>query len=194
VSTDVAMREPWDRLEGEGVQAFDAFATYRDLGVERSTAKVAQACGKDKSLIDRWSGRYNWVQRTRAYDESIDTRARVEHEEKILEHRRKTARIGSQMLDVVGVEVDGMKKEQGEGDEKVPLKLGAQDTVRLAREGDAMVRRALGIPDQVQRVQVDHRGDPIVRAILLDEQTQEDAFAFLESAAAAAEGARRGDR
>ena len=38
--------EVWERQEGETAQAFQAFAAYRDMGAERSLAKVAQKVGK----------------------------------------------------------------------------------------------------------------------------------------------------
>jgi len=61
----------------ESAQALSAFTSYRDMGSERSTAKVAQQCSKHKSLIDRWSGQHNWVERARQHDEAIAAEAAV---------------------------------------------------------------------------------------------------------------------
>jgi hypothetical protein len=60
--------KPWDRQPGETGPAYEAFVTYRDLGYARSTASVAQKLGKSKTLMDRWSGLWNWVERTEAWD------------------------------------------------------------------------------------------------------------------------------
>ena len=49
--------ELWERQDGETAQAFQAFAEYRDMGAERSLAKVAQKLGKSKPLMERWSSR-----------------------------------------------------------------------------------------------------------------------------------------
>lgn len=68
----------WERQKNESQQAYEAFVAYRDLGAERSTAKVAQRLGKSKALIQRWCSRYDWVERARAYDNFIDDGVRRE--------------------------------------------------------------------------------------------------------------------
>ena len=65
-------RQVWERLEGEGRKAFEAFATYREMGTARSNAKVARQLGKSKTLIDRWSGRWKWTSRMDAYNDHLD--------------------------------------------------------------------------------------------------------------------------
>lgn len=65
-------RKPWERLDDESTVAFEAFATYRDLGVNRSTAAVGRAVGKNKKLMDRWSSAHSWVSRAAAYDAELD--------------------------------------------------------------------------------------------------------------------------
>lgn len=47
------MIDRWDRQPKETMEAFQAFAAYRDLGDERSGAKVAKALGKSTQLINR---------------------------------------------------------------------------------------------------------------------------------------------
>lgn len=58
----------WDRQKGETVQAFEAFDLYCQLGDERSLAKVGQKLGKSTTLMERWSSQWNWVNRSRDYD------------------------------------------------------------------------------------------------------------------------------
>lgn len=64
--------DPWERLDGETPPAWRAFTTYRDMGTERSHAKVAQELGKSKPLLSGWSRRWSWVQRCAAYDAELD--------------------------------------------------------------------------------------------------------------------------
>lgn len=53
------------RLPKEGHAAFRAFCAYRDMALEeRSLRAAAQALGKSKSLIERWSVRHRWMERT----------------------------------------------------------------------------------------------------------------------------------
>ena len=48
------------------------------MGAERSTAKVARALGKSKTLMDRWSGQGGWPARAGAWDAGLDLRRREE--------------------------------------------------------------------------------------------------------------------
>lgn len=66
----------WERQKGESAQAYEAFVLYRDLGAERSHVKVAQQLGKSTALISRWSSRWNWVERCRAWENARDEQAR----------------------------------------------------------------------------------------------------------------------
>lgn len=68
--------ELWERQKGESAQAYEAFVIYRDLGLERSLSKVAQQLDKSRTLMGRWSGDWNWVERCRAWDNAKDAEAR----------------------------------------------------------------------------------------------------------------------
>jgi transposase len=55
------------RYRGESAQAYEALTTYIVLGPQRSIANAAKRLGKSKSLLERWSSRYEWVKRADAY-------------------------------------------------------------------------------------------------------------------------------
>ena len=67
--------KPWERQEGESEKAFEAFAIYKDMGANRSIQMVGQKLGKSRVLIERWSSRWNWVERARAYDNVLEKEA-----------------------------------------------------------------------------------------------------------------------
>ena len=53
----------WDRQPNESPKAFEAFATYRDMGYQRSLAAVGWRLHKSRSLLSRWSAAHGWVKR-----------------------------------------------------------------------------------------------------------------------------------
>lgn len=59
---------PFERQPSESAKAFAAFETYARLESKRSLAAVGQALGKSVGLLERWSRKYQWVERARAYD------------------------------------------------------------------------------------------------------------------------------
>jgi len=69
-------RKPlWGRHPREGMKAFYAFRLYRDMGYKRSLVKVAKKYApghKILTLIERWSRKYDWVRRVKAYDHHLD--------------------------------------------------------------------------------------------------------------------------
>ena len=68
--------QPWERQKGESAQAFEAFFLYLEMGANRSIRAVSQELGKSKTLIDRWSRTYKWVERCRAWDNHIQHEAK----------------------------------------------------------------------------------------------------------------------
>lgn len=65
--------EIFDRpIPGETDKAFEWFCRYRDLGGERTLAKVAQLYGKGTAYIQqlqKWSCKHRWVPRTLSFDQ-----------------------------------------------------------------------------------------------------------------------------
>ncbi len=87
----------WEQQPGESAKAFEAFAAYRDMGTSRSTAKVAQKLSKSKTLIDRWSGTWNWVERVRAYDRELDKQAHARAVQDVRQMTDRHIRIAMQL-------------------------------------------------------------------------------------------------
>ena len=67
---------PWDRQPDESMQAFEAFAIYRDMAYERSLAAAAWKLRKTKKLLERWSAAHGWVKRVAAWDAYNDRESR----------------------------------------------------------------------------------------------------------------------
>jgi hypothetical protein len=99
------VKNPWDRRKDESPEAFEAFVMYRDMGSGRSTAKVGKRLKKNKSLMDRWSSKHDWVDRTAAWEEHLDRRvqkeAGQEHVEMNRRHRQIAKLLQSRVIEAV---------------------------------------------------------------------------------------------
>ena len=88
---------PWEQQPEESAKAFEAFAVYRDMGVERSVRKVTQRLNKSLTLIGKWSSRYNWPERARAYDRDLDRQAHAQAVRDVRSMTNRHIRIAMQL-------------------------------------------------------------------------------------------------
>lgn len=58
----------WHRRRGENAKNYAAFNTYVSAGPARSLAKLASETGRSLTTLERWSVKYQWVERATAYD------------------------------------------------------------------------------------------------------------------------------
>jgi hypothetical protein len=134
------MGQPWERLTDESTKAFEAFVIYRDMGPDRSLARVAQELGKSKTLIERWSTRDAWVRRVQLWDEEQDRL----HRQYLVAHRRETDRRQLRIANAMQA--------------KLVERLGTLDVARMSPrdlgywlEVTAKVQRdALGLADKLE--------------------------------------------
>lgn len=94
--------EPWERRESESTKAYEAFCIYRDMGRERSLAKVAEKLQKSETLMGRWSRENDWVKRAAKWDDEQDRIereiAQKEQAKAIKDMRKRHADLGQAML------------------------------------------------------------------------------------------------
>lgn len=90
--------KPWERQEKETPKQFEAFAIYRDLGGERSLARVSEELGKSETLMARWSSMNSWVDRCAAWDDERDRLLRIQQQKDIAAMRKRHASMASSML------------------------------------------------------------------------------------------------
>jgi len=111
--------ESWEKLSGEGFQAFAAFCVFRDLGAERSIRKAVENTEQDKSS---WAKRYNvwrgwaaknrWNERAAAYDRHIEKLKQTELRKTIEAQGEKHREVTGKMLNVVSKKLDTMNPEE----------------------------------------------------------------------------------
>lgn len=65
----------WERQPGESNMAYEAFALYRNMGINRNFRHVANAMGRQHnymSVVTSWASKYRWTERIAKYIEYVD--------------------------------------------------------------------------------------------------------------------------
>lgn len=142
--SDVAA-PPWERLPRESNPAWLAFQAYRDMGLERTTAKVSKALDLASSMIWEWSRRWDWVERCRAYDAYQQRLKDEAHDREMVaaaelwERRRLKAAghkwdVSKQLASVVRRKLESIED---------PSKIDINDLIKLATLMNALMDSAL---------------------------------------------------
>jgi hypothetical protein len=130
---------PWDRMPHETGKAYEAFILYREMGVTRSIAKVAEMFDKSVTLIVRWRQRWDWDIRVAAWDAKL---SKARDDAAVEEAKRmgvRQARLGMKLQ-----EVGGKRLEQFATSPELQESLTARDTLALIKEGAELERVARG--------------------------------------------------
>ncbi len=126
----------WDIRPDETARAYAAFATYRDMGPERSLEKAAKKLSKSSRVLAEWSGKFGWVERARAFDEQT---AKMAADRAVVTHAEVRARQAQQARRMAE---KGMQKIEATD----PDDLSHVEATSMAKTGWQEERAALGIP------------------------------------------------
>lgn len=125
-------QKPWERMEGEGVKAFEAFRIYRDMGSERNLRAVGERLGKSRAIIERWSSANQWVERVRAYDNDLERVAYQEAVKSVREMQKRRIGMAAQLQNKALLALQKLKPEH--------MKPG--ELLAFMREGAKLEREA----------------------------------------------------
>jgi hypothetical protein len=170
--SEITDHNTWDRLQQEGPKAFDAFVCYRQMGLERSSRKVAQKLNKSLQLIHRWAQVHNWKRRAEDWDSFQDEVAQRETIKQRIEFHKATLAIaqklqakalhGFNVLETVKTVqiprkeiVDGVEKITGY-DEVQQLAVKPGELIRLLETACTLQKEVLGkgSDDHVAKIEV----------------------------------------
>lgn len=137
----------WDCLPKETAVAYEAFMVYCDQEANRSLSYVAGLLNRTLATVERWSLRWNWVQRCHAFDLAQEERNHEDDRRARRSMRRRQAEAGRLLQDVANL---GISELQQKVDQNLPIKLTPPEIVGFIRIGAALERRARGeeVPDR----------------------------------------------
>lgn len=141
----MAAPKPYDRQSEESAKAYEAFALYRDMGIERSTDAVARQLRKSSALIQRWSSLYRWVERVAAWDAYIDQQAQRKVAKAAID--RKAAMLQRHAMGGRALQAFGLRYLQND---RMPDK--GQDAISAIQRGVEIERKAEGLPEWIFEV------------------------------------------
>ncbi len=153
------MSDPWERREVETDPAWAAFRAYRDMGLERSLAKVAEDLGKSLQLMERWSSKHRWVMRSTAFDIETDRlwMASLNTERRKMAQRQvKTAALAQNKVAQWLLDLN-------------PDELSPNEAARWLEVASKMEQAVLGLPQRIEVSGAD--GGPVEIASLSPEET-----------------------
>ena len=141
------MPEIWERLPSESSKAYAAFCIYRDMGPERSIEKVQEKVGKKSGYLRhlyRWSSKYNWFERAKAYDDYIERKKREEKERAILEMAERHAK------EAVALQQKALERLRSLD----PDELSPRDVLNYLVEAIKLERLSRGEPTEIGKQEV----------------------------------------
>lgn len=163
-------RDPWDRRDNESDPAWEAFVAYRDLGLTRSNAQVAQRLGKSKTLIDRWSRNHSWVLRSAAWDRDQDKMWQRE----LAAARRKAAKRNVDLAEAMKNVAAGSLLKLAQSNEA----LKPADVARLMEVATKIEALEYGTP--TERVSISSSDDAAASRAHVSQLSDEDRRARME--------------
>lgn len=158
----------WQRREKETTVAFEAFVCYRDMGANRSLAKVAEKLGKSETLMQRWSGQHEWVNRAADFDGHLDEEVVDAQEKARREMAERHAKLAQAALTRVAQRLGDLDPED--------LKPG--DIARILEVATKLERLSRGEPSEHVEGTVTRRDLPLdIQKLSDDELAQLEALA-----------------
>lgn len=151
-------RLPYERRDNETDPAWQAFALYRDLGVERSLAEVGRRLDKTTALLGRWSSAHQWVKRVRAWDIEVDRRKRLADLRAIESMRERQTKIAIQLQDLGASELKKLAKRAAELERESGI--DAKTIVQLIESGAKLERLNRGEPSDIVQQHGSNEIDP----------------------------------
>lgn len=188
---------PWAKMPGETTKSREAFMVYLEMGPARSLRRVAEKMKRPtgyRRLLEQWSSRFDWVDRTCAFDEQ----ALGDLERLLPAIRRDELRLMAERARQAGVEIWDIARGEFKRGAKYPVRdhhgnvIGNKPSIPPATRLKAAtrIREELGIIPP-KRVEMSGRdGEEIRVAAATAKGLDDETLNALVSATAALAAAR----
>ncbi len=147
----------WNKQKKETAKAFEAFCVYRNMGLERTLEKTADELNKNISLINKWSSKFEWIERTSAYDEYLE-------EKKLEQQEKEISKMNERHIqESLALQKKALLKLQ----KLDPGDASVNEMLRMFEMGAKLERTARGATEA--KVEVKHSGEMDIKHGINDE-------------------------
>ena len=153
----------WERQPGESAKAYNFFCRYRDMGYERSYAKVAREVGKAHITIAKMANRWNWVKRVQAHiDEMEKVRYQLETKaiaDMVRRHSEHAQAIETSLMLPIKIFINKMKNEELRELNNMNTAELMKLVFNVADRFPNIVnteRKSRGVPTEISKQNIDH--------------------------------------
>lgn len=129
-------------MKGESTPAKQAFDLYKDMGTERSCAKVASQLGKSTTIINRWCSRWSWVKRAQDWDDEVQRAADEARLKSVQEMVERHAALAKALQGKIAQRITSVS----------PSELNPTDLVRWFEASVKIERLSRGVPEQEKQI------------------------------------------
>ena len=138
----------WGRQCGESRKAFAAFTTYVEMGTDRSLKRLSEALGRSTSrgLFARWSAKWSWQQRVKAFDREQGRVRQMVHAGVVKETIKRQQSLGKALLGQAGLALAAMRGPKCEECGRGGVNLTPTQITQFVKVGVDVERLALGLP------------------------------------------------
>lgn len=159
----IAQIKPWELQPGETPKAFAAFQTYLKMPLvgapeeKRTLANLARKLGLSAtSGVEGWSSKYNWQERTIAYDAYMASAAITVRESALREFQQAVITSMGAQLAVLNQILDTQLANTREAQERDGVSNNdLKKLVDSLAKKDDLARRMAGLPTQYRSEQAD---------------------------------------
>lgn len=145
-----AMINLWEQQPKESSRAFAAFVCYRDLGMQRSCAKVAEQLKISSPSVLELSQRHSWQNRVRAWDAYVDQQTQKDQIDavKIMKRRQISLALRAQKAADKGLRKFISHFNESDGNRVSPYALKPDGLSKLLDVGCRLERLNRDEPEQ----------------------------------------------
>jgi hypothetical protein len=156
-------RQLFERQPKEGSKAWKCFVIYRDMGEDRSIARVREVLGESagsQALLERWSARWGWRERCEAWENELDRVKRETDLQAVVQMRERHIKISTALIGLGATELNKWLAWVNDPQNTKTRSLTPSDVLKIVEAGITLERQSRGEPGSIVEERKKKEVDP----------------------------------